>query len=411
MQVSNIRFALLALLLLTRCGPNADEAATESPAPQTAGTSTETIRSLVARLDLERYKTTIKGLTQFGDRLHGTDRNRAAVDWIEAELKGYGCATERFSYEYPPAEQERPPEPPRILPSVSDPPSAVGGGRPRGLRVPTTPNNDPNAQTDPRLRALNLQPSIDGPRTLVYCTRTGTTRPEEMYIVSAHMDGRGFGEAANDDASGTALVMELARILSSPDVETERTIRFILWNNEETGLNGARAYVEERQALQGKEEPAGSGRYPEPRWLGVIQHDMMLFDHGAPRADGTVAPEQRPEADVNIEFQSNSKMAEQSQALAWAIHAANEKYASDYPAMVGNHMTNTDSSPFQDIAPAVSLRENERGVHIGSGWDPHWHQPTDIFANFNDKDFLLGLNAAQTTLGAVAELAGARLKE
>ena len=63
MQVSNIRFALLALLLLTRCGPGADEAATESPAPQTAGTSTETIRSLVARLDLERYKATIKGLT------------------------------------------------------------------------------------------------------------------------------------------------------------------------------------------------------------------------------------------------------------------------------------------------------------------------------------------------------------
>ena len=61
--------------------------------------------------------------------------------------------------------------------------------------------------------------------------------------------------------------------------------------------------------------------------------------------------------------------------------------------------------------PAVSLRENERGVHIGSGWDPHWHQPTDIYTNFTDKDFLLGLNAAQTTLGAVAELAGARMKE
>ena len=63
------------------------------------------------------------------------------------------------------------------------------------------------------------------------------------------------------------------------------------------------------------------------------------------------------------------------------------------------------------IAPAVSLRENERGVHIGSGWDPHWHQPTDVYSNFNDKDFLLGLNAAQTTLGAVAALAGAKLKE
>ena len=97
------------------------------------------------------------------------------------------------------------------------------------------------------------------------------------------MDGIGFGEAANDNGSGTALVMELARILSSPDVQTDRSIRFILWNNEETGLNGAAAYVAQRQGMQGKEMPPGSGRYPEPRWLGMIQHDMMLFDHGMPR--------------------------------------------------------------------------------------------------------------------------------
>ena len=83
-----------------------------------------------------------------------------------------------------------------------------------------------------------------------------------MYIVGAHMDGHGWGEAANDDGSGTALVMELARIFSMPDVQTERTIRFALWNNEETGLNGARAYVEQRAALQGKEDPPGSAGIP-----------------------------------------------------------------------------------------------------------------------------------------------------
>jgi hypothetical protein len=71
-------------------------------------------------------------------------------------------------------------------------------------------------------------------------------------------------------------------------------------------------------------------------------------------------------------------------------------------------MTNTDSTPFMDVVPAVSVRENERGAQIGAGWDPHWHQPTDVFATFSDRDFLLGLNAAQTTLGAVARLSGAR---
>jgi hypothetical protein len=230
-----------------------------------------------------------------------------------------------------------------------------------------------------------------------------------MYIVGGHMDGHGWGEAANDDGSGTALVMELARVFSTPDVTTDRSIRFILWNNEETGLNGARAYVAQREALQGKEQPAGSGTYPEPRWLGMIQHDMMLFDHGMPKEDGTMGREQRPEADVNIEFQISSKLAAESQKLATFVQLANEKYATDYPASVGPHMTNTDSAPFQDLVASISLRENERGAQIGAGWDPQWHQPTDVYSTYSDKDFRLGLNAAQTTLSALAQLTGVRL--
>ncbi|OYV73713.1 MAG: peptidase M28, partial [Gemmatimonadetes bacterium 21-71-4] len=148
-----------------------------------------------------------------------------------------------------------------------------------------------------------------------------------------------------------------------------------------------------------------------PKWLGMIQHDMMLWDHGMPRADGTVSREQRPEAYVNIEFQRNSTMAAQSQKLAWTFEQANEKYATDYPAAVGPHMTNTDSDPFKDICPTISLRENFRGTQIGAGWDPNWHQPTDVYTTYHDKDFLLGLNAAQTTLAAVAELTGATVKQ
>src|SRR5690349_1655978 len=60
-----------------------------------------TIAGLVARLSLEQYKGTVKGLTQFGDRQAGTKRNRDAVDWIEAQLKSYGCTnTERITYTY-----------------------------------------------------------------------------------------------------------------------------------------------------------------------------------------------------------------------------------------------------------------------------------------------------------------------
>jgi hypothetical protein len=383
-----------------------------------ADTANDPIRTMVGRLELEKYKATIKGLTQFGDRRQGTKRNRDAVDWIEAQLKSYGCTnTERITYMYqPPAPQAsaQPQDSAAIAArraAAARSAQAQGGGRIRGNRARTGVNTDSLKQPDPRIRAINAEPTTPGQRQEVYCTKVGTTRPDEMYIVGGHMDGHGWGEAANDDGSGTAIVMELARIFSSPDVQTERSIRFILWNNEETGLNGARAYVEQRQALQGKESPAGSKKYPEPKWLGMIQHDMMMWDHGMPRADGTVSPEQRPEADVNIEFQSNSKMAEGSQKLAWAFHRSNELYATDYPAQVGPHMTNTDSAPFQDLIPAISLRENERGREIGAGWDPNWHQPTDVYTTYSDKDFRLGLNAAQTTLGAIAQLTGATIKK
>jgi hypothetical protein len=375
--------------------------------------ATDPIRALVERLDLQKYKATIKGLTAFGDRRQGTKRNRDAVDWIEAQLKSYGCANvERITYEFktpPPrpagaaGNQQRPADPNAI-------PTAQGGGRPRGTRSRTGVNTDPLKQPDEKLRALNSEPATDGERQEVYCTKIGSTRPDEIYIVAAHMDGHGWGEAANDDGSGTAIVMELARIFSMPDVVTDRSIRFALWNNEETGLNGSRAYADQRGPLQGKENPPGSGLYPEPRWLGMIQHDMMMFDHGMPRADGTISPEQRPEADVNIEFQMTSKFLAGAKELAWALHGANEKYATDYPASVGSRMTNTDSTSFMDLVPSVSLRENERGTQIGNGWDPHWHQPTDVFATFSDKDFMLGLNAGQTTLAGVAQLTNARLK-
>ncbi|HWE50105.1 MAG TPA: M28 family peptidase, partial [Bryobacteraceae bacterium] len=348
--------------------------------------------ALVGRLDLEGYKANIKGLTKFGDRREGTDRNRAAIDWIEERLKSYGCTnTERIHYTFTP--------PPARAGGQgrggqgrggqgrggnADPNAGPGGSRRRGYRIPEGVNNDPMKQPDVRLRELNSQPSTPGPREEVYCTKVGTGHPNEMYIVAAHMDGIGWGEAANDDGSGTSLVMELARIFSSPDVTTDRSIRFALWNNEETGLNGARAYAEQRKDLQGIESPPGSGRYPEPKWLGMIQHDMMMFDHGMPLPDGTIPRVQRPEADINIEYQYTSKFADAAMKMAQLFQLADDKYASNYPANVGPHMTNTDSTPFMDLTPSISIRENERGAQLGNGWDPQHHQPTDLYSTYSD---------------------------
>ncbi|MFL5580827.1 MAG: M28 family peptidase, partial [Gemmatimonadaceae bacterium] len=210
----HVAFALVTLA--ASAGAQNPSASSGQAADPLSTADTAAIRTLVGRLDLERYKATIKGLTQFGDRRQGTDRNRQAIDWIEAQLKSYGCTnTERLTYDYqPPA--PRTPTSPSQTPGRRIPTSAQGGGRLRGTLAPIGVNTDSLAQPDARLRRLNAQPSAPGERQEVWCTKVGATHPDEMYIVGAHMDGIGWGEAANDDGSGTALVMELARIFSAP---------------------------------------------------------------------------------------------------------------------------------------------------------------------------------------------------
>ena len=173
------------------------------------------------------YKATIKGLTRSAiagrapsatarpstgsrrsSRATAAPRERLATSTTDARGRGAGGAP--GGGQTPPTDQ-------------CEPRRAQGGGRLRGTARRTGVNNDPMKQPDEKLRALNSRAEpADGPREEVYCTKVGTTRPDEMYIVGAHMDGHGWGEAANDDGSGTALVMELARIFSMPDVQTDR---------------------------------------------------------------------------------------------------------------------------------------------------------------------------------------------
>jgi hypothetical protein len=80
------------------------------------------VKALVGQLDLERYKAVIKGLTQFGDPQQRTDRNQAAVDWIETQLRTAGCTnTERFKYVSDPLPQPQPR-------SATSPPSVIASG-------------------------------------------------------------------------------------------------------------------------------------------------------------------------------------------------------------------------------------------------------------------------------------------
>lgn len=325
---------------------NATSGVCEMPAAQ----------ALVDALDLQNFKDHIQALSSPDSPINGSRHwsqpgNSAALDYIETALESWGYTVERHAYTY-------------------------------------------SSQT----------------RENIYATKVGTTIPEEMVVVSAHMDsinfdssGPVFAPGANDDASGTSLVLEAARVFADPAVTTDRSVRFILWNNEETGLNGSSAYVADRMSLQGIEDPAGSGLYPEPTWIGVIQHDMMLWDHGLPSG-----PDQIPGADNDIEFQASSAFAADSLALANLVHQANIDYAPAYPSEVTNDMCCTDSVPFQNDVAAISVRENRRRAEIGNGSNPNWHRNSDVFETYSEADFALGFNALQASVGAVAEITGAR---
>jgi hypothetical protein len=306
---------------------------------------------LVEALDPSRFEGNIGTLAALGTRFWSQQGNLDATSWVHQQLQSYGYTVERHGYTFQGQKREN-----------------------------------------------------------VYATKVGTAEPDRMILVAAHLDSYNsespdgsFAPGADDNASGTALVLEAARVFAPPEIETDRSVRFIIFNNEETGLDGSKAYVADRQGLQGTESPPGSGSYPEPKWLGIIVHDMILFDHGLPPS-----PTQSSAADIDVEYQAAHALGGAAATLAQTLQQAATAHAKEYPAEVGSDMSNTDSVPFWDACPAVSVRENQRIAEIGKGSNPHWHKSTDVVATYSSADFLLGFNALQMTVGAVAQLVGAR---
>jgi len=71
----------------------------------------------------------------------------------------------------------------------------------------------------------------------------GREKPDEVVVIGAHLDSWDLGTGAIDDAAGVAIVMETLRILKSLDLIPRRTIRAVLFTNEENGLAGGKAYA------------------------------------------------------------------------------------------------------------------------------------------------------------------------
>jgi hypothetical protein len=92
----------------------------------------------------------------------------------------------------------------------------------------------------------------------------GAERPDEIVILAAHLDCWDVGTGAHDNATGVAILMEVARLIGLQSRRPSRTVRLVLYANEEAGLDGSRAYTaaaleSAQRHVVGIEADAGAG--------------------------------------------------------------------------------------------------------------------------------------------------------
>ncbi len=93
------------------------------------------------------------------------------------------------------------------------------------------------------LKAEASQQDVDGLNIIGEIP--GTTKRDEIVMVGAHFDSWHSGTGATDNGAGSAVMIEVVRILKALNLKMDRTIRIGLWSGEEEGLLGSKAYVKE----------------------------------------------------------------------------------------------------------------------------------------------------------------------
>jgi carboxypeptidase Q len=92
----------------------------------------------------------------------------------------------------------------------------------------------------------------DAPSRNVVAEVVGSDRPEEVVVLGGHIDSWDVGQGAMDDGGGSVAAWEAVRLIHRLGVRPRRTVRVVLWTNEENGLRGALAYRDTHAAELGK---------------------------------------------------------------------------------------------------------------------------------------------------------------
>ncbi|MBV9938300.1 MAG: M20/M25/M40 family metallo-hydrolase, partial [Acidobacteriaceae bacterium] len=105
-------------------------------------------------------------------------------------------------------------------------------------KQPVTLRFELKAQTSDRdMDGLNIIGEIPGQK-----------KPDEVVMIGAHFDSWHSGTGATDNGAGSAVMLEVMRILKTLDLKMDRTVRIGLWSGEEQGLFGSKAYVKQHFA-------------------------------------------------------------------------------------------------------------------------------------------------------------------
>ncbi len=211
------------------------------------------------------------------------------------------------------------------------------------------------------LTAMGLSVSVQGKYLNVVGELIGTKTPEKIYIIGGHYDHiKGDRPGGDDNASGTAGVLEAARVLSH--YQFESTIRFIGFNAEEDGLLGSKDYVKNQVVPKGENV------------IGMINLDLIL----------------RPGSDVDSLSVIDAELETQTKfkgSLAWV--KAFQQAAIDYvPSLIIDDtiidgLSSSDNDSFLNKGyPAFLVIENsDPDWDVANPYVHHYEDASDRLAN------------------------------
>jgi Zn-dependent M28 family amino/carboxypeptidase len=276
-----------------------------------------------------------------------------------------------------------------------------------GIRHPVVNPNALDAAADyiwTSLRALGYplesQPfrALDGEYRNIIATLRGARYPEERVMVVAHYDTVGSSPGADDNASGVAVLLELATILQP--ARFDRTVQFVAVNLEERQGEGPL----EEAGLIGSRALANAAQQEGWQIEGVIVLESIAYAGEAiPQSAPAGLPVELPEAGDFIGVIGN----EASAALVQAFLQATGRYRIPLPVVplvvagrgeMLRHTRRSDHAPFWDRGyRAVMLTDTAEFRN------PNYHQPTDTLDTLN---LPFVAEVCRAVAAVVADLAG-----